>query len=91
MILNPQTVQYWWQHYQNDGLKAAVDSGQRGHEVGKSRTLGRVQEWMNQELISEKMPDRLELSFALWTPAYSPELNPDEHLNGDRKVRILCG
>ncbi|WP_306603140.1 hypothetical protein [Azonexus sp.] len=46
---------------------------------------------MNQELISEKMPDRLELSFALWTPAYSPELNPDEHLNGDRKVRILCG
>ena len=72
--VHPRTVQYWWQRYQNEGLKAAVEGGQRGHEVGKLRTLNGEQEWLIQQLISEKMPDQLKLSFALWTRAAVREL-----------------
>lgn len=78
--VHPRTVQYWWQRYQNEGLKAAVEGGQRGHEVGKLRTLTGEQEWLIQELISEKMPDQLKLSFALWTRAAVREL-----------IRTRCG
>lgn len=72
--VHPRTVQYWWQRYQNEGLKAAVDGGQRGHEVGKLRRLSVEQEWAVQQLISEKMPDQLKLSFALWTRSAVQEL-----------------
>ena len=67
VVVHPCTVQYWWWRCQDEGLKAAVDGGQRGHEVGKLRTLSAEQEWAIQQLISEKMPDQLKLSFALWT------------------------
>lgn len=72
--VHPRTVQYWWQRYQEEGLKAAVDGGQRGHEVGKLRTLSAAQEWAVQQLISEKMPDQYKLAFALWTRGAVKEL-----------------
>lgn len=72
--VHPRTVQYWWQRYQDEGLKAAVDGGQRGHEVGKLRTLSGEQEWVIQQLISEKMPDQYKLAFALWTRGAVKEL-----------------
>lgn len=72
--VHPRTVQYWWQRYQHEGLNAAVEGGQRGHEVGKMRRLRAEQEWLIQQLISEKMPDQLKLSFALWTRAAVGEL-----------------
>lgn len=65
--VHPRTVQYWWQRYRAEGLKSAVEGGQRGHEVGQFRTLTADQEWQIRQLISEKMPDQLKLSFALWT------------------------
>lgn len=48
-------------------MQAAVKVGQRGLEVGKLRTPSAEQECAIQQLISEKMPDQLKLSFALWT------------------------
>lgn len=65
--VHPRTVQYWWQRYQNKGLKAAVDGARRGQEVGKRRILSAEQERLVQRLIDEKRPDQLELAFALWT------------------------
>ena len=72
--VHPRTAQYWWQHYQDEGLKAAVDGGQRGHDVGMLRTFSVEQEWAIHELIGEKMPDQLKLSFAMWTRNAVPEL-----------------
>jgi transposase len=65
--VHPRTVQYWWQRYQAEGLKAAVDGGKRGTEEGARRTLDGDQERLIRQLISEKMPDQLKLTFALWT------------------------
>jgi len=72
--VHPRTVQYWWQRYQAEGMKSAVDGGKRGSEVGKGRTLSGEQEWVIQQLISEKMPDQLKLAFALWTRGAVREL-----------------
>ena len=72
--VHPRTVQYWWSRYQAEGLKSAVEGGKRGTEVGERRTLSMEQEWVVQQLISEKMPDQLKLSFALWTRAAVQEL-----------------
>lgn len=72
--VHPRTVQYWWRRYQNDGLKAVVEGGQRGHAVGKLRSLSAEQEWVVQPLISEKMPDQLKLAFALRTRAAVKEV-----------------
>ena len=67
--VHPRTVQYWWSRYQAEGLKSAIDGGERGTGVGEHRTLSIKQEWVIQQLISEKMPDQLKLSLALWTRA----------------------
>ena len=72
--VHPRTVQYWWSRYQAEGIKSAIDGGQRGTELGSRRTLSVAQEWAVQELMREKMPDQLKLSFALWTRAAVQEL-----------------
>ena len=72
--MHPRTVQHWWSRYQAEGVKAAIEGGKRGTAFGKRRTLNVEQEWVVQQLISEKMPDQLKLSFALWTCAAVGEL-----------------
>ena len=72
--VHPRTVQHWWSRYQAEGVKAAIEGGKRGTAFGKRRTLSVEQEWVVQQLISEKMPDQLKLSFALWTRAAVGEL-----------------
>lgn len=72
--VHPRTVQYWWQRYREEGLKVAVEGKSRGHEIGKLRTLSAMQEGLIQQLMVEKMPDQLKLSFALWTRGAVKEL-----------------
>lgn len=72
--VHPRTVQYWWSRYRAEGLKSAIEGGKRGSEMGERRTLSAEQEWAVRQSIVEKMPDQLELSFALWTRAAVREL-----------------
>ncbi|GHU33178.1 hypothetical protein AGMMS50256_24620 [Betaproteobacteria bacterium] len=55
-------------------------------ELGINRlTIGRwvrVQDWQRDNA------DRIEIFYSL---SYSPELNPDEHLNADLKARLNAG
>lgn len=60
-----RTLRYWWQRYKAEGLKAAEEGGHLGHEFCKPRTLIAEQEWVIQQLISEKVLGQLKLSFAL--------------------------
>lgn len=69
-----RTVQFWWQRYGSEGLKAAVDGGKRGVAIGERRTLSASQENKIQSLITDKMPDQYKLAFALWTRTAVKEL-----------------
>ncbi len=72
--LHPRTLQFWRSGYQAEGLKSVIEGGKRGAEVGERRTLSLEQEWAVQQLIGEKMPDQLTLSFGLWTRVAVQEL-----------------
>ncbi len=66
-ILNvhKKTVSGWWAAYGRVG-HALFEPGKRGRRVGDQRRLTAEQEREVCRLIAERMPDRLELPFALW-------------------------
>ena len=61
-----QHVGEWWHRYQQGGW-AALKKRKRGVPKGTSRKLTPEQENEGRRLITDKMPDQLKLSFALWT------------------------
>lgn len=61
-----QHVGEWWRRYQEGGW-AALKKRKRGVPEGTSRKLTPEQEAEVRQLITDKMPDQLKLSFALWT------------------------
>lgn len=67
------TVHGWWRRYEEGGIEALA-SRRRGRRPGTNRRLTPVQERTLQGLISDKTPDQLRMSFALWTRAAIGEL-----------------
>ena len=64
--LHERTVRPWGQFHREHGLAALVKD-ERGRAVGDGRTLTPAQEKELQKLITDRLPDQLKLSFALWT------------------------
>ncbi len=60
------TVAKWWSKYEAEGAKA-LKSKKRGRRTGTQRSLTPSQESAIQKLITDKSPDQLKLTFALWT------------------------
>lgn len=60
------TVFDWWKRYQSGGV-VALEGDRRGREFGANRSLEAWQEVELQKLIVGKLPEQLELPFALWT------------------------
>lgn len=65
--VHQRTVQEWWSRYQVDGEAPAIAGGQRGARFGERRTLTPAQAAAVQDWISDRQPDQLKLTFALWT------------------------
>ena len=64
--VNQRTVRQWKQHQRAHGTKSLLRD-ERGREVGEGRTLNAAQEKAGRTLIANKLPDQLQLPFALWT------------------------
>ena len=64
--VNQRTVRQWKQHQREHGTKSLLRD-ERGRVVGEGRTLNAVQEKEVRALIANKLPDQLQLRFALWT------------------------
>jgi transposase len=64
--VNQRTVRQWKQHQREHGTKSLLRD-ERGRVVGEGRTLNAIQEKAVRTLIANKMPDQLQLPFALWT------------------------
>jgi transposase len=62
----PTRICRWCRAYETTGPKG-VKIQQRGRKAGSRRTLGSEQEKRLKEMIRDKTPDQLKLSFALWT------------------------
>lgn len=60
------TVGRWIAAYQTEG-PGALRSAKRGRKKGGSRNLSASQEKEIQEMITDKTPDQIKMSFALWT------------------------
>lgn len=60
------TISRWIGDYQLNGAPS-IRVGKRGRKKGEQRTLSRDEEREIQSLIINKMPDQLQLAFALWT------------------------
>ena len=75
--VSPQAVSGWIKKYKVGGL-AALKARKRGIEVGQSRRLTPQQEKHLQKLITDKVPDRLKLSYVLWTRKAVMELIKQE-------------
>jgi len=64
--VNRRTVRQWRQHRRAHGTKSLLRD-ERGRTVGDGRTLSAAQEKEVRKLIANKLPDQLQLPFALWT------------------------
>lgn len=64
--VNERTVRQWQQHQREHGTKSLLRD-ERGRVVGEGRTLTAAQEKEVRKLIADKLPDQLQLPFALWT------------------------
>ena len=82
-ILNvhKKTVAGWWAAYGRIG-HALFEPGKRGRRVGAQRRLTADQERDVCRLITERLPDRLKPSFALWTRSAVSDLI-------ERRYRVL--
>ena len=65
--VHPRTVAKWAAIAAQEGKQVAIKGGQRGTRMGERRSLTESQEILIQTLITDKMPDQLKMSFALWT------------------------
>ncbi|HID45634.1 MAG TPA: IS630 family transposase [Chromatiaceae bacterium] len=75
--VSPQAVSGWIKKYKSGGF-AALKARKRGPEVGQTRRLTSKQEDHLQKLITDKAPDQLKLSYALWTRKAVMELIKQE-------------
>ena len=75
--VSPQAVSGWIKKYKS-GDFAALKARKRGPEVGQTRRLTSKQEDHLQKLITDKAPDQLKLSYALWTRKAVMELIKQE-------------
>ncbi len=66
LCVNKNSVYTWNKNYKKSGYKGLKEK-QQGHKKGLGRLLTYEQEKQVQNLIIDKMPDQLKLSFALWT------------------------
>lgn len=64
--VNERTVRQWRQHQREQGTKSLLRD-ERGRNVGDGRTLAAAQEKEVRKLIRNRLPDQLQLPFALWT------------------------
>ena len=64
--VNQRTVRQWRQHRREHGTKSLLRD-ERGRAVGEGRTLTVEQEKEVRKLIADRLPDQLQLPFALWT------------------------
>jgi transposase len=64
--VNQRTVRQWKPHQREHGTKSLL-CDERGRVVGEGRTLNTAQEKVMRTLIANKLPDQLQLPFALWT------------------------
>ena len=71
--VHEDTVWKWCKKYEEEGI-AALKAKKLGRPVGSGRRLSADQEIEIQNLISDKTPDQLKLSFALWTRQAVQEL-----------------
>lgn len=61
------TVGRWIRRYKSGGMKGLAASRTQGRPVGSGRSLNEDQEAGIQQLLIDKTPDQLKLSYALWT------------------------
>jgi transposase len=64
--VNQRTVRQWRQHRREHGTRSLLRD-ERGRAVGDGRTLNAAQEKEVRRLIAHRLPDQLQLPFALWT------------------------
>lgn len=65
--VHPLTIAHWVQVAEHKDKKAAIAGCQRGVRQGDRRSLSPSQVVLVRTLMTDKMPDRLKLGFALWT------------------------
>lgn len=61
----PTSICRWWKKYQAEGTQG-IRIKKRGRREGSGRTLSLEQEQELKRLITDKTPEQLKLSFALW-------------------------
>lgn len=66
LAVSHAAVAKWWGLYEKGGLKA-LKPGKRGRRYGACRSLTPEAERRVRRMITDKTPDQLKFSFALWT------------------------